>query len=85
MTLQKRRTHLTTLSGTDLRLGPRHPRANTAWPGDRMIACRAVWDALDADPDLHFPNAQDIEGFCMVFPAAEEADCIDEALYWNDA
>lgn len=47
-------------------LGPRHPRANTAFRGEFMAAEASVWEALDRDPALAFEDARDARGWCRV-------------------
>ena len=47
-------------------VGPRHPRANTAFRGAFMAAEASVWEALDRDPALVFEDARDARGWCRV-------------------
>lgn len=73
---------LTQVAGTALLMDDRHPRANTDHAADVMIAEVDVWRSLAINPALTFSNAEECDGFCIVFPAAEEAACILEAQVW---
>lgn len=70
------------VEGTGLLLGERHSRANTAFVGDLMIAEADVWQALDGDPDLSFENAQESDGYCVVFPRADLPVAARHAREW---
>ena len=78
-------TKLSQVEGTGLFVGARHHRANTAFHGDMMIAEQDVWTALDADPNLSFADAQEIDGYCVVFPRADLSVAARHAREWWQA
>jgi hypothetical protein len=57
MTTREENTMRTHIIGTDLYHGPRHPRANTAYPGSLMVADVETWQKLETEPDYTFPDA----------------------------
>lgn len=77
--------NLSPVEGTRLLVGERHPRANTDFPGDLMIAEQDVWTALDADPSLSFPDAQECDGYPVVFPRADLPVAAQHARDWWQA
>lgn len=63
----------------DIYVGPRHPRANTAFAGEWMAADMQTWDALNDDPAYSFADATGSKGWCVVGddPVALEQIAID--------
>lgn len=63
----------------DIYVGPRHPRANTAFTGEFMAADMETWDELNDNPDYTFEDAQGAKGWCVVGddPIELEQDAIN--------
>jgi hypothetical protein len=68
----------THIIGTDLYHGPRHPRANTDYPGSLMVADIETWRKLEAEPDYTFPDATGSLGWCLV------GDDLDHLMFVSD-
>lgn len=69
--------------GADLYVGPRHPRANTAFEGAFMVADAATWNCLELSSSFTFADASEISGWCVVGDSKEQiiettkACCLD--------
>lgn len=64
----------------DIWLGPRHPRANTAFSGQYMVADEETWWRLNVNPTLTFTDASKGDcGYCVVGddPQELEQEAID--------
>lgn len=64
----------------DIYVGPRHPRANTGFPGAWMAADMETWDRLEDDPAFTFKDSAEGEcGWCVVGddPLELEQEAID--------